>query len=139
MTDTPAADEAVTELVLNPGSFTGPERREVQHHFRVPFGDLLDYTHDALRRALAVTPPPEPQPVMAAADGTLIFPDEVLQVMVWVQARRTNPDAQLEDFDNLTLAQLNGAHYRGLRPKAPTSGSSTTSPTGSPSAESSPA
>lgn len=138
MTDTPAADEAVTELVLDPGSFTGPERREVQHRLKVPYGELLDYTHEALRRALSATPPPEPQPVLSV-DGTPIFPDEVLQVMVWVQSRRTNPDAQLEDFDNLTLRQLNGAHLRGLRPKALTSGSSTTSPTESPSAESSPA
>lgn len=134
MSDTPAADEAMTELVLNPGSFTGPERREVQQRFKVPFGDLLDYTYQAVRRALAEQRGADPLPVLAGADGALVFPDEVLQVMVWLQARRSDPDAQLEDFDGLTMADLNSARLRGLRPKATGPEPSTRSSPGSGSA-----
>lgn len=134
MSDTPAADEAVTELVLDPGSFTGPERREVQHRLKLPYAELLDYTHEAVRRAVMVNPPPGTQPVLANADGVLVFPDEVLQVMAWVQTRRTQPEAQLEDFDGLTLRDLNGAWLRGFRPKASGPGKSTRSSPGSGSA-----
>jgi hypothetical protein len=133
VSDTPAADEAETELVLNPGSFTGPERREVQQRLKIPFGDLLDYTHQAVRRALA-TELADPQPVLMAADGAMVFPDEVLQVMAWVQARRADPTAQLEDFDGLTLSDLNSARLRGLRPKATEPERSTRSSPGSGSA-----
>lgn len=124
----------MTELVLNPGSFTGPERRQVQQHLKIPFGDLLDYTHQAVRRALATELPAEPQAVLVAVDGAMVFPDEVLQVMAWVQARRDRPDAQLEDFDGLTLADLNSARIRGLRPKAIEPGTSERSSPGSGSA-----
>lgn len=123
------------ELVIAPGSFSGPERRELQHRFKVPFGDLMTYTFDAAMKAGG----DEPLRVLAGADGTLIYPDEVMQVMAWVQARRTNPDTVLEDFDGLTLRDLYNARARGLRGKALTGGSSTTSPTESPSADSYPA
>lgn len=136
------ADDA-DELVLNPGSFTGPERRLVQQHLKVPFADLMKYTREAVYRLLPAEPG-DPNPddlrVLVAADGALVFPDEVLQVMAWIQARRTNPDAQLEDFDGLTMSDLNSARLRGMRQgKALTGGSSPTSSTGSPSADSSPA
>lgn len=130
------------ELVLDPGSFTGPERREVQHRFKVPYGDLLTYTHQAVQRLFRADSDEQlnqPLQVLAGADGTLIYPDEVMQVMAWVQARRTSPDTVLEDFDGLTMRDLNNARVRGLRGKALTGGSSTTSPTESPSADSSPA
>lgn len=126
------------ELVLEPGSFTGPERREVQQHLKVPFAELLAYTRDAVVR-LYDKEPDGVLRVLTAADGALVFPDEVLQMMVWVQARRADPDAQLEDFDQLTMSDLNSARIRGLRGKALTGGSSTTSSTGSPSADSFPA
>lgn len=127
------------DVVLDPGSFTGPERREVQHHLKVPFADLMAYTREAVYR-LYDTEPAGPMRVLSAADGALVFPDEVLQVMVWIQARRADPEAKLEDFDGLTMSDLNSARIRGLRQgKAPTGGSSTTSSTESPSADSSPA
>lgn len=126
------------ELILDPRSFTGPERRLVQQHLKVPFGDLLAYTRAALARAY--DPNPGGAEVLVAADGALVFPDEVLQAMVWVQALRSDPEAKLEDFDQLTLSDLNSARHRGLNSgKALTGGSSTTLPTESPSVDSSPA
>ncbi len=130
------------ELALEPGSFTGPERRLIQQRFKIPYGDLLTFTHQAVQRVFQLaTDDPEGQEVrvLTAADGTLVYPDEVLQAMVWVQALRTNPAAQLEDFDGLTLRDLNNARVRGLRGKAPAGDSSMTSSPESPSADSSPA
>ncbi len=132
------ADDDADKVVLDPRSFTGPERREVQQLLKVPFADLLAYTREAVMR-LFETEPGELR-VLVAADRALVFPDEVLQVMVWVQARRADPDVKLEDFDGLTMSDLNSARIRGLRQgKALTGGSSTTSSTESPSADSSPA
>lgn len=125
------------ELVLEPGSFTGPERREVQQRLKVPFGDLMVYTHEAVNRLYEESP--ADLRVLVAADGALVFPDEVLQVMVWVQARRADPEAQLEDFDHLTLRDLNSARIRGIKGKATSGETSTTSSPESPSADSSPA
>ncbi len=130
------------ELVIEPGSFTGPERRLIQQQFKIPFGDLLTFTQQAVLRVFS-TDAPDPEArdvqVLTAADGTLVYPDEVLQAMVWVQALRADPAAQLEDFDGLTLRDLNNARVRGLRGKAPAGGSSTTSSPESPSASLSPA
>ena len=115
MTDTPAADEATTELVLDLMSFTGPERREVQQRFDQPFADLIEYTFQSIRAGRAT-----PQaPLVDGRDEARYFPDEVLQFALWVQVRRTNPDAKLEDFDGLTILDLHLARSRGLPGKAP--------------------
>lgn len=130
MTDTPAADEAETELVLNLMSFTGPERRELQQRFDQPFGDLVEYTFQAIRAGRT-----EPQaPLVDGRDGARYFADEVMQFALWVQARRTNPDAQLEDFDGLSLLDLHLARARGIPGKASGPGKSTRSSPGSGSA-----
>lgn len=126
------------ELVLSPGSFTGPERREVQQHLKIPFADLMMYTSEAVNR-LYLDTPGDPQRPLTAPDGALVFPDEVLQVMVWVQARRADPEAKVEDFDHLTMRDLNSARIRGIRGKATSGETSTTSSPESPSADSSPA
>lgn len=128
------------ELILMPGSFTGPERREVQQRLKVPFGDLMIYTYEAVNRLYTDDDSTGDQlRVLVATDGALVFPDEVLQVMVWVQARRDDPTAQLEDFDHLTMRDLNSARIRGIRGKATSGETSTTSSPESPSADSFPA
>lgn len=126
------ADEDVDEIVLDARSFTGPERRLVQDKFEAYFGDLLTYTFDAIR-----TDRKDRLPPLERRDGSLVFPDEVLQFMVWVQVRRTDPEAKLEDFDHLTLRHLNNARARGFQGKATGPGPSTTSSPGSSSADSS--
>lgn len=136
MADTPAADEAETELVLHVGSFTAPERREVQQRFDHMFGDLLVYTFNAvIRGPIAGERTP---PLVDSRDGAQYWPDEILQYMLWVQTRRTDPAAKLEDFDELTLVELANARARGLPPKATEPEPSTRSSPGSGSAEPSP-
>lgn len=119
------------ELVVSPGSFTGPERRELQDAFDCWFGDLLTYTVDAVRPGRERVEP------LTGADGRRWWPDDVVQHMVWIQARRVDPDAKLEDFDHLTLRDLNSARVRGYQGKGPGSGRSKRSPSGSSSADSS--
>jgi len=127
--DTPAADEAVTELVLNLMSFTGPERREMQQRFDTPFADLVQYTFDAIANRTE-----RQAPLVDGRDGARYFADEVIQFGLWVQARRTNPDALLEDFDHLTILELHNARARGIPGKATGPEPSTRSSPGSGSA-----
>ena len=126
------------DLVLDPGSFTGPERRQVQQRLKVPFADLVTYAYRAVLRLHDDDDRGDPR-VLVAADGALVFPDEVMQTMAWVQALRTDPDAKVEDFDHLTMRDLNMALSRGTRGKGSGPETSTTSSPESPSADSSPA
>ncbi len=107
---------AAPELVLNAGTFNAAERREVQRHFDTAFGDLLQYLRDYVT---AEREGPMPTAIVDRA-GTRWFPDEILAYLLWVEARRTDPDARLEDYDDLSEAALRGAHVRGLLGKAGT-------------------
>lgn len=104
------------ELVLNAASFNAAERREVQRHFDTAFGDLLQYLRDYVT---AEREGPMPTAIVAR-DNTRYFPDEILAYLLWVEARRSNPDAKLEDYDDLSEAALRSAHVRGLLGKAGT-------------------
>lgn len=138
MSEIPAASEASTELVLDAASFTGPERRDVQQRFAIPFGDLLTYTFDAMIAGARADAAPL-APLVDPRDGALHFPDDVVQYMLYVQARRTDPAATVEQFDHLTLRDLANARARGIpKPAAPAGNRrSPTSPNGSGSAGSS--
>ena len=120
---TPAPD---ADLVLNAGSFTAAERREVQRRFDTAFGDLLQYLRDYVT---AEREGPMPTAIVAR-DGTRWFPDDILAYLLWVEARRSAPDAQLEDYDDLSEAALRSAHVRGLLGKdgAPTRRRKTSGP-----------
>lgn len=107
---------APVELVLNAGTFNAAERREVQRHFDTAFGDLLQHLRDYVT---AEREGPMPTAIVDR-EGTRYFPDEILAYMLWVEARRTNPDAKLEDYDELSEAALRSAHVRGLLGKAGT-------------------
>lgn len=117
-------DEPADELTLDPYSFTAPERLECQVQFDTAFGDLLDHMR-------ASWDPNRDGPMTSAVvarDGTRHFPDQIIQFMLWVQEKRTRPDALLSEFDDLSLTELNSAHVRGLiRGKAKTSTRSTRS------------
>lgn len=119
-------DDTPTEelLVLDAKSFDSAERLECQVRFDIPFGDLMQYTLAAVdaRRT-------EPLQLLVTRAGETVWPDQVMQFMVWVQARRTDPTVTLEDFDGLTLPELVSARVRGAVGKAPTT---TTSPRSSP-------
>ncbi len=110
------------ELVLNAGSFNAAERREVQRHFDTAFGDLLQYLRDYVT---AERVGPMETAIVDRRDGTRYFPDDILAYLLWVEARRSDPDAKLEDYDELSEAALRAAHVRGLLGKA---GSPTTKP-----------
>ena len=107
---------AAPELVLNAGTFNATERREVQRHFDTAFGDLLQYLRDYVT---AEREGPMPTAIVAR-DGTRYFPDEILAYLLWVEARRTDPDAKLDEYDELSEAALRSAHVRGLLGKAGT-------------------
>ena len=104
---TPAPD---ADLVLDPYSFTAPERLRVQVQFDTAYGDLLDY----IRASWDPNRTGPMESAIVARDGTRHFPDQIIAFMLWVQELRTRPDAELADFDGFTLAELNGAHVRGL-------------------------
>lgn len=133
MANAPAEQEP-DEFVLDAKSFDSAERMECQVRFDTPFGDLMRYTLAAIdaRR-------PGPLQLLETRAGATVWPDEVLQFMVWVQARRTDPDAALADFDGLTIGELAQARVRGAVGKAPTATMSTSSSPGPGSADSSPA
>ncbi len=119
----PEADEP-EQLTLDPYTFTAPERLEVQVQFDTAYGDLLDY----IRQSWNPNREGPMTSAIVARDGTRWFPDQIIAFMLWVQERRSRPDAQLSEFDNLTLAELTGAHVRGLlRGKATTTSRSTRS------------
>jgi len=104
-----APDPEPKRYTLECYTFTGPERAEVQTHFDTAYGDLLTYVEEAWN-------PKREGPMESAIvtrDGTRWFPDQIIAYMLWVQERRTRPDADLAEFDGLTLAELNGAAVRG--------------------------
>src|SRR5574343_2020599 len=115
-TPNPEPEPEPAELVLNAGTFNAAERREVQRHFDTAFGDLLQYLRDYIA---AEREGPMPTAIVAR-DGTRYFPAEILAYLLWVEARRTDPDAELEDYDDLSESALRSAHVRGLLGKAGT-------------------
>lgn len=97
------------KLVLDARSFNSAERMECQIEFGASFGDLLRCMFEEVR-------PPEDGQRTRIVDGDdkQRFGDEIIQFMVWVQAKRDQPDAVLSDFDDLTFTDLTSAHVRGL-------------------------
>lgn len=103
------AEQEPERYTLECYTFTGPERAEVQVYFDTAYGDLLTYIEQSWD-------PNREGPMQSAIvtrEGARWFPDQIIAYMLWVQERRTRPDAQLAEFDGLTLAELNGAAVRG--------------------------
>lgn len=110
----PAPEPIPDGLVFDPYSFTAAERLEVQVQFDTAYGDLLAYVRASWN-------PNRTGPMESAIvdrNGRRWWPDEIMQFMLWVQVKRDRPDAQLSEFDGLTLSDLNTAHVRGLLGKA---------------------
>lgn len=135
MTDNEAVDETdsedgeVEQLVIDVRTFTSPERLECQIHFDATFGELINVVKDAIYPNRTVA-----EVRVEGANGR-VFPDQVAQFMLWVQAKRDDPDAALEDFDHLNLQEVQSAFTRGLLGKAPRRTNAPRSETGSDSAE----
>lgn len=106
--------EPATELVLDLSTFNAAERLECQVQFDTAFGDLSRYIRESWdpKRKVPL------ETAIVARDGTRWFPDQIIQFMLWVQEKRSRPDAELSEFDHLSLADLNTAHLSGLLGKA---------------------
>lgn len=89
-------------VVLRARSFNAAERMECQQEFGHHFGDLLKVITEAVnpgRTGLMTRK-------IVDDSGRQRFPDEILQFMFWVQAKRDRPDAQLSDFDGMLYYEL---------------------------------
>ena len=104
-------DEA--KLILDPTTFNSPERMQCQLQFENSFGDLLKLVFDAvdIRRE-------GPSEKLTRQDGTMVFPDQVMQFMLWVQVKRDDPEIQLEDLDGYRWGDLVSARLRDILGKA---------------------
>lgn len=108
--------EGPDKIVLDAASFNSAERLECQTHFDAPFGDLMRCINEAI----------DPNRTVAQSirivdrDDVQHFPDQIIQFMVWVQTKRTRPDATVDEFDGLEYRDLSSAHVRGLLGKAST-------------------
>lgn len=112
-TEAPEPEDEVERLVIDVRTFTSPERLECQIHFDATFGELINVVKDAIYPNRTVAE------VRVEGSNGRVFPDQVAQFMLWVQAKRDDPDAQLEDFDHLNLQEVQSAFTRGLLGKAP--------------------
>lgn len=106
-------EEETEALVLDVRSFNSAERLECQVRFDATFGDLLAALYEAIDPDRETV-----SQIRIEVDGDRAFPDQIVQFMLWVQAKRDDPDVSIEAFDDLTLAELNSAFVRGMAGKA---------------------
>lgn len=119
------------DLVLDAGSFTSAERLEIQAKWDYPFTGILDHLRQSMGSGTQITT------AVVSRDGERAWPDQIIAHMLWVQARRADPDATLATFEALSQAQLNNAFLDGLLGKGWRTARSKRSSRGSSSAGSS--
>ncbi len=106
-------DPEPVELVLDVDSFDWAERLECQQRFDNEWGDILKYL-----RALVNPGREGAMPFrLFDRDKNLIVGDELLPFLLWVQAKRDRPDADLAEFQ-VAHGDLRWAHLNGLLGKA---------------------
>lgn len=101
-------------LELDARSFTLPERVECSIRFDTEFGDLLEYLYQVINPQRTA---PVPNAIVDR-DGRRHFADEIIAYMLWVQAKRDNPDADPGAYNDQGHLELQRAHIRGLLKKA---------------------
>lgn len=114
MADTPDAIE------LDLGSFTGHERRELQRRFDNQFQDLTQMVVFSIARTRS-TLGDFTIPALEDGDGQRVLADEVIMALVATVRRRTDPDFDEADLEDLAFAELIGLVQA---PKARTGGAS---------------
>lgn len=119
---TPEPDEPDV-LKLDTRSFVAAERLEVQQRFDTAFGDLVQYIRDYVTGGREG---PLQTAITDRNNGTRWFPDQIMAYMLWVEARRTDPTARLEDYDDVPEVELRSAAVRGFLGKG---GTPSTKPT----------
>lgn len=95
----PAKRDPLKLPPIDIGSFTGPERRNVQERFGVDFRQLNRYFHDRMFGDGTM-------PTLQDPNGKQIFADEILQAFYYEQIRRERDDIDLEDLDELDFSAL---------------------------------
>ncbi len=110
---------SIPDIELDTGSFNAAERREVQHRFGLNFETVTAYVAKALSGdTVGLETPVGPA-------GNLVFADEALALLVTIERRRTNPNANEKDFEHLSLPQWVDAIHQG-RAKCPKGATSST-------------
>ncbi len=101
-------------LELDLDTFTADERLECQIQFDNEWSDIAKYL-----RALC-NPWREGAMPFKLFDRKerLVVGERILAYMLWVQAKRTDPEAELEPFTNMANGALRRAHLDGLLGKA---------------------
>jgi hypothetical protein len=116
MTDS-GPDQPAPEVVpLDLGSFTYAERLELQREFDIDFADIWDRI--AAKYSLGDGRDRGTEVKMVDRNGTPRFAEEMLRHAVWIQRRRTNPDAQIDDYDDGSWTDL-ARHLWAPAPLAP--------------------
>jgi hypothetical protein len=86
------------QIQLDLGSFTYAERLELQREFDIDFADIWDRI--AAKYSVGDDRDRSTDVKMVDRNGTPRFAEEMLRHAVWIQRRRTNPAAQIDDFDD---------------------------------------
>ncbi len=115
MSDTAPSPEA-EQIQLDLGSFTYPERLELQREFDIDFADIWDRI--AAKYSMGEGRDRDTGVKMVDRNGTPRFAEEMLRHAVWIQRRRTNPAAQIDDFDDGSWTEL-ARHLWAPAPLAP--------------------
>lgn len=116
MTDTPDPTPEPELIKLDLGSFNYSERLELQREFDIDFADIWDRIAgkysigDGRDRATDVK--------MVDRTGQPRFAEEMLRHAVWIQRRRTDPAAQIDDYDDGSWTDL-AQHLWAPAPLAP--------------------
>lgn len=109
----PAAEPEPVELILDVDSFDWAERLECQKRFDNEWGDILKYLRALVNPGRAGAMPFK----LFDRDGNLIVGDDLLPFLLWVQAKRDRPDADLAEFQGVEHGDLQWAHLGGLLEK----------------------
>lgn len=100
-------------IELDARSFNRAERLEVQQALDVEFSDVLTFLFSMIDPNRTGAMPF----ALVDRDGLRHFGDEVLQLLVWVQAKRTDPTVELSTYDNVELTEFTSAYVQGILKK----------------------
>lgn len=95
MTDPAPTPEPIQ---LDLGSFTYAERLELQREFDIDFTDIWDRI--AAKYSLGEARDMATDVKMVDRNGQPRFAEEMLRMAVWIQRRRSDPDAKIDDYDD---------------------------------------
>jgi len=98
---TPATPTPPKSIHVDLLSFNAAERLEIQGHFDCHYRDLV-----LVVQAEFVTGAGDESYAAVDRAGTRHFPDQILMYLMWVTARRSDPEVALESFAELGWKDL---------------------------------